>query len=208
MNEINSLAKTFQEYEEATGAKLNFEKCFVLSTQAFEPEGPWADMPKKNFQSECTVYLGVPISKKIELKREWNPILQKMRRVANLIKEVKKGFEVQVRLVNTYLISLMGYLARFKIMPQQVATEVWKIIRTALGAECCTRTNILTGTAPPFDSKPKLIHSVLFNWALLNSREPMSEAHMNPNSICEMRKDANWALHNLGCQVELGCPTK
>ena len=78
VNEINSLAKTFQEYEEATGVKLNFEKCFVLSTQAFEPKGPWADMPKKNFQSECTVYLGVPISKKIELKREWNPILQKM----------------------------------------------------------------------------------------------------------------------------------
>ena len=37
---INSLTPTFKKYEEVTGAKLNFNKCFVLSTESFKPVGP------------------------------------------------------------------------------------------------------------------------------------------------------------------------
>ena len=44
---INSLTPTFKKYEEATGAKLNFNKCFVLSTEFFKPVGPWAEMANK-----------------------------------------------------------------------------------------------------------------------------------------------------------------
>ena len=43
---INSLTPTFKKYEEVTGAKLNFNKCFVLSTEFFKPVGPglrWQD---------------------------------------------------------------------------------------------------------------------------------------------------------------------
>ena len=46
---INSLTPTFKKYEEATGAKLNFNKCFVLSTKSFKPVGPWAEMARSNY---------------------------------------------------------------------------------------------------------------------------------------------------------------
>ena len=34
---INSLTPTFKKYEEVMEAKLNFNKCFVLSTESFKP---------------------------------------------------------------------------------------------------------------------------------------------------------------------------
>ena len=37
---INLLIPTFQKYEKATGALLNYSKCFVLTTQMFKPSDP------------------------------------------------------------------------------------------------------------------------------------------------------------------------
>ena len=45
-----------------TGAKLNYNKCFVLSTEKFSPVGPWAEMPLANYLKEENVYLGDTIS--------------------------------------------------------------------------------------------------------------------------------------------------
>ena len=59
---INSLTSTFQEYEQGTRAKLNYNKCFVLSTEKFSPVGPWVEMLSANYLGEETVYLGVTIS--------------------------------------------------------------------------------------------------------------------------------------------------
>ena len=59
---INSLTSIFQEYEQGTGAKLNYNKCFVLSTERFPPVGPWVEMPPANYLGEETMYLGVTIS--------------------------------------------------------------------------------------------------------------------------------------------------
>ena len=59
---INSLISIFQEYEQGTGAKLNYNKCFVLSTEKFSPVGPWVEMPSANYLREETMYLGVTIS--------------------------------------------------------------------------------------------------------------------------------------------------
>ena len=46
---INSLTSIFQEYEQGTGAKLNYNKCFILSTEKFSPVGPWAEIPLANY---------------------------------------------------------------------------------------------------------------------------------------------------------------
>ena len=59
---INSLTSTFQEYEQGTKAKLNYNKCFVLSTEKFAPVGFWVEMPSANYLGEETMYLGVTIS--------------------------------------------------------------------------------------------------------------------------------------------------
>ena len=56
---INLLTSTFQKYEKATGALLNYSKCFVLTTQMYKPSGPWSVVPKTNFRSDETMYLGV-----------------------------------------------------------------------------------------------------------------------------------------------------
>ena len=67
---INLLTSTFQKYEKATGALLNYSKCFVLTTQMYKPSGPWSAMPKTNFRSDETTYLGVRISCKMELRKD------------------------------------------------------------------------------------------------------------------------------------------
>ena len=46
---INSLTPTFKKYKEATKAKLNFNKCFVLSTESYKPVGPWSEMARLNY---------------------------------------------------------------------------------------------------------------------------------------------------------------
>ena len=68
---INSLTPTFKKYEEVTGAKLNFNKCFVLSTESFKPVGPWAEMARSNYCGDETVYLGVKLSKQLSLLKDW-----------------------------------------------------------------------------------------------------------------------------------------
>ena len=60
---INSLTPTFKKYKEVIEAKLNFNKCFVLSTEFYQPVGPWAEMARFNYCGDETVYLGVCLSK-------------------------------------------------------------------------------------------------------------------------------------------------
>ena len=62
---INSLTSIFQKYEQGTEAKLNYNKCFVLSTEKFSPVGPWAEMPSANYLGEEIVYLKVTISQRM-----------------------------------------------------------------------------------------------------------------------------------------------
>ena len=131
---INSLTPTFKKYEEATGAKLNFNKCFVLSTESFKPVGPWAEMARSNYCGDETVYLGVRLSKRLSPLKDWEKVILKMKKVGAAIKKRGGNFCLRVRMVNTYLTPCMGYLVRFKLIPKSVASLMWKSICSALGA--------------------------------------------------------------------------
>ena len=133
---INSLTPTFKKYEEATGAKLNFNKCFVLSTKSFKPVGLWAEMARSNYCSDETVYLGVRLSKQLSPLKDWEKVILKMKKVGAAIKKRGGNFRSRVRMVNTYLTPCMEYLARFELIPKFVASLMWKSIRSALGALC------------------------------------------------------------------------
>ena len=50
---INSLTPTFKKYKEATEAKLNFNKCFIL-TESYKPVGPWSEMARLNYCGDET----------------------------------------------------------------------------------------------------------------------------------------------------------
>ena len=106
---INSLTPTFKKYEEATGAKLNFNKCFVLSTESFKLVSPWAEMARSNYCSDETVYLGVRLSKWLSLLKDWEKVILKMKKVGAAIKKRGGNFHSRVRMVNTYLTPCMGY---------------------------------------------------------------------------------------------------
>jgi len=82
---INGLTQTFRKYEEATGSKLNYNKCFILSTESFSPEKPWNEMNQLNYQSEETTYLRVRIAKRMDPQRDWSKILKKMARTSKII---------------------------------------------------------------------------------------------------------------------------
>ena len=88
---INSLTPTFKKYEEATGAKLNFNKCFVLSTESFKPVSPWAEMARSNYCGDETVYLEVRLSKWLSPLKDWEKVILKMKKVGAAIK--KRGWQ-------------------------------------------------------------------------------------------------------------------
>ena len=78
VNTINLLTPTFQKYKKATGAFLNYSKCFVLTTQMYKLSGPWSAMLKTNFRSDETTYLDVQINHKMESKKDWFKVYEKM----------------------------------------------------------------------------------------------------------------------------------
>ena len=80
------MTPTFQKYEKATGDFLNYSKCFVLTTQMYKPSGLWSVMPKTNFRSNEITYLGVWISCKMESKKDWFKVCEKMQEVSKIIK--------------------------------------------------------------------------------------------------------------------------
>ena len=157
---INSLTPTFKKYEEVTGAKLNFNKCFVLSTESYQPVGPWAEMARSNYCGDETVYLGVCLSKQLSPLKDWEKVVLKMKKVGAAIKKRGGNFHLRVRMVNTYLTPCMGYLARFKLIPKSVTSLMWKSICSALGAYANTKTFILTSCYPPLNSNPQPPHLI------------------------------------------------
>ena len=205
---INELTPTFQKYERATGAKLNFNKCFVLSTQEFVPEGPWAEMSVMNYRGSETTYLGVRIGKKMDTTRDWANILRKMRKVGGLIKKRAGSLKIRISRVNIFLIPLMGYLGRFKLIPKATATQMWKHIRTALGASFSSKTTLLTSRHPYVTCKPQILHPVIFNWALLLSKKPEFLEYRNPLSIGAMKHDAMTAARDISPLLEFNNRTK
>jgi ribonuclease HI len=195
---LESVSVVFEEYGRATGAELNYKKCFFLtSNRKFEPPGAWAEMEEDNYRGWETTYLGVPLSMKIDPMKDWSKVLSKMSAAAARIKALGLKGAMKIRAINTYVIPIMGYLGRFKIMNEAVAKRMWRTIRSALGSHAHAPAGVLTGKAAPFDQSPKLRHPILFNWALLNARESKIENPINPNTIAEARKEANQAISNL-----------
>ena len=201
---INSLTPTFKKYEEATEAKLNFNKCFVLSTESYKPVGPWAEMAWFNYCGDETVYLGVRLSKWLSPFKDWEKVVLKMKKVGAAIKKKGSNFCSRVRMVNTYLTPCMEYLARFKLILKSITSLMWKFIHSALGAYANMKTSILTSCYPPLDSNPQLHYSIVFNWALLTSCSPMRSDYQSPLSIGAMQKDVLFAAQSLSAKVVFG----
>ena len=84
---INSLTPTFKKYEEVTGAKLNFNKCFIFSTEFFKPVGPWAEIARFNYCDDKTIYLGVKLNKQLSLFKDWKKVILKIKKVEVAIKK-------------------------------------------------------------------------------------------------------------------------
>jgi hypothetical protein len=154
-------------------------------------------MKGKNYSGWMTKYLGVMISLKLDPLADWKEVLAKMGEAASRIKKFRLKGASKIRAVNTFVILIMTYLGRFKIMNQDVCKEMLKILRRALGAQANTPARILLGERKPFNVAPRLRHLVLHNWALLNSCKPLMDNPMNLAAISESRKEANQAVERL-----------
>ena len=110
---------------------------------------------------------------------------------------------MRIRMINTYLIPCMGYLACFKLISQSVSVIVWKFIQAALGAYANLKTTILTTCHPLMGSKCQVCHFILFNWALLIFCKPLSHEYKNPLTIGAMRLDAYFAASKISKEVIL-----
>ena len=155
---INSLTPTFKKYEEATGAKLNFNKCFVLSIESYKPVGPWAEMVRFNYYGDRTVYLGVKLSKQLSPLKDWEKVILKMKKVGAAIKKRGGNFCLRVRMVNTYLTPCIGYLARFKLILKSV-TSIQRWAQAALAIVVFFGVEV-TSNIPFESSKEKIWHHI------------------------------------------------
>jgi ribonuclease HI len=131
-----------------------------------------------------------------------------MAEAATRIKRLQLRGAAKILAINTYVIPVINYMGRFKLANREVAAKMWKIIRSALGSQANTRPHLLSGEFPPFNQGPKVRHPILFNWALLNSRPPMHENLLNPNTIGEVRREANQVIQGLCCKTTPRCESK
>jgi Reverse transcriptase (RNA-dependent DNA polymerase) len=123
---INKLISTFKLYCEATGAQLNYDKCYVLVTEEFRLEEEFKEMPEANYAGHRVMYLGVPVSLKVKPSEDWKKIVGKMEKVAMRIKRSGAGHEIRIRMINTSMVSLMGHLGRFTIKKgSQALSHYW-----------------------------------------------------------------------------------
>ena len=60
--------------------------------------------------------------------KDWEGVIKKMQKVRTAIKQKKGSFNERIRMINTYLIPCMGYLARFKLISKVVSSKMWKAI--------------------------------------------------------------------------------
>jgi hypothetical protein len=113
-------------------------------------------MDRLRFESTRTTYRGVNISLLVDPIKDWESVLEKLDKTADKICAARNPRMSRVAMVNMYMIPIMGYVGRFKLMCQNIATQAWKTIRRALGARSKVSTGILTSTKPPFKCQGKM----------------------------------------------------
>ena len=88
--------------------------------------------------------LGVRLNKWLSSLKDWEKVVQKMKKVGTAIKKRGGNFYSRVRMVNIYLTPCMEYLVRFKLILKSITSLMWKSICSALGAYAITKTSVLT----------------------------------------------------------------
>ena len=88
--------------------------------------------------------LRVRLSKWLSPLKDWEKVVQKMKKVGTAIKKRGGNFCSRVKMVNTYLTPCIGYLVRFKLILKSVTSLMWKSLCSALGVYANTKTSVLT----------------------------------------------------------------
>jgi len=183
------LVVLFNEYEAATGALLNYDKCFILTNQKeYVPEGRWAAMPKENYQGKRTKYLGIPVALGVDPMKDWDPTLRKFESVCWRIRRMSATTAERIRMINMYALSILEYVGRFRIMNNLVVKRVWRGMRKAMAGKWNILLRAFMSGKLLVNFSPHLRHPVLRNWALLASRAVVRETYWNPFSVGYARK--------------------
>ena len=181
---LKKLEKVFDLYERAVGARLNYNKCTVLTNiPNFQPTGKWAEMPRENYQGKRTTYLGVPIALEINPKLDWEKTVRKCESVCDKIRSIHANLNEKVKMINTFAIPTLEYLARFKLMDEATAKRIWAALRRALAGKRSMKTRALFCGKRLVALETLIRHPVLQNWALLAARKPKEKGYLNPSSI-------------------------
>ena len=187
---LRNLQTIFSQYEEAIGAKLNYEKCTILTNvDDFTPEenSKWKKMPTKNFKSKRTVYLGVPIALEFDPEEDWKKALKKFDAVCAKIRKITASTLERIRLINIYAIPVLEYLARFKLIDEERALAIWRGIHKAMAGRSTTALRAFANGKDLTKLEVQIRHPVLQNWALLAARKSKEKGYLNPASIGHAR---------------------
>jgi hypothetical protein len=178
---FGALEGVFEKYERSTGARLNYEKCIILTNEKdFKPEGKWSRMPEGNRRARRAKYLGVPVALEVDPVEDWRPTVGKFGRVCQRIRRIRCSITERCRMINQFALPVLEYVGCFRIMNEEVGSKVWRHLRSAMSGRANIPLRALMTQDPRVRYEKPIHHPAMRNWALLASKKPTREMYMNP----------------------------
>lgn len=162
-----SLLDIIRWYEKAFGGLFSHPKCRVIC-HLISVESSWAQA----CLTSSTTVLGVPTGTNLTLPDVWAPTLESCFDVASSIGHMRLPLSAHIRVINSFLVSKLGYLSRFVYLPKQVASRFALCIRRALGPHNSIPSSLLYSNRPPFSFPTRLRHCVFQAISLAASLPP------------------------------------
>ena len=124
--EADLLASILALYSRATGAKINWEKSYLLKVKALRQ----LMILGARLVTLDTLYkhLGIPIKVEIEAQTEqfWEDMIAKAKRIATLWSRYYLSLKKRVMIANTMVLALARYAVRFLFMPVKLQGRLKK----------------------------------------------------------------------------------
>jgi ribonuclease HI len=156
----------------ATGMKINIKKSSIILFKICPSHIP---IPLRSLPIVDSLrYLGTRVGTTYTTSGIWKDAIANASKAAYRIKTLESiTLPRRILIINSHLLSTLYYLMRFHLMPKEIGSQVWKLIRIAMGKYFRIPIAVLTGDHP-FTTTPRIKHPIIQNWAILSSTKPSS----------------------------------
>lgn len=190
---LNTISHNIQTFCQATGASLNFDKCFIISPNPPVPVPATWTLAR---QDSCTQYLGIQLSHNDDDREIWIDRMGKMNSAVSQINSLPStSIKQRITLTNIFVISHIPYFSRFAVIPEGIKGQMSRVIRSVMKSKNLPNVGLYAPLGP-FAIHPTLINPTLLNIACLAGKRPPSwlppQMVVSPNTIEYKRR---WAIN-------------